>query len=97
MQLIEKFISRIDPYTKKRINQTIALNHCAVLNQCFGAYKSAGKSTIDEMQIDFDQLNIDTASLTFSQPITYQHLHTTLSLDGESGDVFLPNGLTHLF
>jgi len=68
-----------------------------VLNQCFGAYKSAGKSTIDDMQIDFDRLVIDQTSLTFSQPITYQHLHTTLSLDGQSGYLQLPNGLTKLF
>jgi hypothetical protein len=34
-QLIERFTSRINSYTKKRINQTIALNHCAVLNTCF--------------------------------------------------------------
>lgn len=92
----EEFLNEINTFTTKRINQSLLLWHCDTLRETFWLITSQWTKLVDAIAFDFNTLSITESWNQIKQNITYQNLASTITIDGSSWTVTMPNTLSSL-
>jgi hypothetical protein len=92
----EEFLNEINTFTTKRINQSLLLWHCDTLRETFWLITNQWTKLVDAIAFDFNTFSITESWNQIKQNITYQNLASTITIDGDSWTVTMPNTLLSL-